>query len=80
VNGFNELTDKDAQLQRFQVDNLTRKALSVREKTVDQKFLAALDHGLPQCSGVALGIDRLIMLALKINHIEQTMSFPVDRC
>jgi lysyl-tRNA synthetase class 2 len=80
VNGFNELTDKDAQLQRFQVDNLTRKALSIREKPVDQKFLAALDHGLPQCSGVALGVDRLIMLALKIKHIEQTMSFPVDRC
>jgi len=80
VNGFNELTDKDTQLERFQDDNIARKTLSIGDKPIDHNFLAALSHGLPQCSGVALGIDRLIMLALKIKHIERAISFPVDRC
>jgi len=80
VNGFNELTDSDAQLVRFQKDNMQRKVLSLQEKPIEKNFISALSKGLPQCSGVALGIDRLIMLALKTNHIEQVISFPVARC
>jgi lysyl-tRNA synthetase class 2 len=80
VNGFNELTDVDAQLARFQEDNKKRKELFFKEKAMDENFLAALDHGLPRCSGVALGIDRLIMLLLKAEHIEQVISFPIERC
>jgi len=80
VNGFNELTDMDLQHQRFQCDNLERQRISLPEKPIDKDFLMALSHGLPQCSGVALGIDRLIMLALKVDHIEQVISFPIDRC
>lgn len=80
VNGFNELRDVDTQLDRFQKDNLQRKLLSLQEKPIEQNFISALSKGLPQCSGVALGIDRLIMLALRANHIEQVISFPVARC
>ncbi len=79
VNGFNELTDIDVQLERFQQDNVKRKKMLLKEKRIDANFISALSHGLPPCSGVALGVDRLIMLALKADHIEQVISFPVDR-
>jgi len=79
VNGFNELTKSTSQLQRFQEDNVKRKQLKRQEKNIDKNFIAALSHGLPQCSGVALGVDRLIMLALKAQHIEQVISFPIVR-
>lgn len=80
VNGFNELTDADKQLDRFQIDNLQRNKLSLQVKPIEKNFIAALSQGLPQCSGVALGVDRLIMLALKAKHIEEVVSFPVARC
>lgn len=80
VNGFNELTDSHIQLKRFQEDNVKREGLSLSIKPIDKHFIAALSQGLPQCSGVALGIDRLVMLALKAEHIEQVISFPIDRC
>ncbi len=79
VNGFNELTDAKHQLQRFQQDNSQRNKLGLLEKRIDNNFISALSYGLPQCSGVALGIDRLIMLVLKAEHIEQVISFPVER-
>jgi len=78
VNGYNELTDADNQLQRFQEDNENRKQFGLAEKPVDSHFMSALIHGLPQCSGVALGIDRLIMLALKAEHIEHVLSFAIE--
>ena len=80
VNGFNQLTHVDLQLERFQEDNRKRKILSLQEKPIETNFIAALTQGLPECSGVALGIDRLIMLTLKAEHIEQVVSFPIDRC
>jgi lysyl-tRNA synthetase class 2 len=80
VNGFNELTDVDIQLQRFQEDNNKRKQLSLAQRPIDINFISALSEGLPQCSGVALGIDRLIMLALSSEHIEKVISFPIERC
>ena len=78
VNGFNELTDATQQLARFNLDNERRKENGLVEKPIDRNFLAALNSGLPQCSGVALGIDRLLMLALGLEHIEQVMSFTVE--
>ncbi len=78
VNGFNELTSEIEQIKRFQKDNKKRKLLLMPEKSIDDNFISALAHGLPQCSGVALGVDRLIMLALKADNIEQVISFPVD--
>ena len=80
VNGFNELTDAEVQLERFESDNRKRKTLFLPEMPIDKNFISALSQGLPQCAGVALGIDRLIMLALKAEHIEQVVSFPIERC
>jgi len=80
VNGFNELTDVDDQFERFQEDNKQRETLALEEKVIDNNFIEALSAGLPECSGVAVGIDRLIMLALKVDHIEQVISFPIERC
>ena len=79
VNGFNELTNADSQTQRFHEDNQQRVKLGMKAKPIDNNFISALEHGLPQCSGVALGIDRLIMLALHATHIEQVISFSIDQ-
>jgi lysyl-tRNA synthetase class 2 len=79
VNGFNELTDVDTQLVRFEQDNQKRKQLGLPIREIDSNFIDALHSGLPQCSGVALGIDRLIMLALDKNSIGEVISFPIDR-
>ncbi|MGS2719282.1 elongation factor P--(R)-beta-lysine ligase [Paraglaciecola aestuariivivens] len=75
ANGFNELTDAKEQLMRFEQDNQIRVANGLEAMPIDHAFLAALTHGLPQCSGVALGIDRLIMLALQSEAIEQVIAF-----
>jgi len=78
VNGFNELTDRKKQIERFQEDNKKRKQVSMQEKPIDDNFISALSCGLPQCSGVALGVDRLIMLALKAKNITEVITFPVS--
>ena len=80
ANGFRELTDAREQRQRFEQDNRRRAEKGLPEQPVDQLLLAALEHGLPDCSGVALGIDRLIMLALKAESLSDVIAFPVDRC
>lgn len=79
VNGFHELTDADEQVKRFKSDNHFRQQKGLEEKAIDGHFIAALRSGLPECSGVALGIDRLVMLALNCQHIEQVLSFPISR-
>lgn len=78
-NGYWELTDPDEQRQRFADDNRQRKATGKPEMAVDQAFLAALDNGLPECSGVALGLDRLLMLKLGASSIEDVLAFPAER-
>ncbi|MDE3272753.1 elongation factor P--(R)-beta-lysine ligase [Pseudoalteromonas sp. G4] len=79
ANGFDELTEADEQRQRFIDDNNKRKVQGLAEVTVDERFLAALSHGLPQCSGVALGVDRLLMLALNAKRISDVIAFDVER-
>jgi lysyl-tRNA synthetase class 2 len=76
-NGYGELTDADEQRARFQADNTKRRQRGQRELPIDEKFLAALQAGLPPCSGNALGFDRLLMLALGLDRIDRTMAFPV---
>ena len=78
VNGFHELTDAKLQLSRFNRDNKTRIAKGLPSKVIDNNFIQALSHGLPQCSGVALGIDRLVMLAVNVTHINQVISFNIE--
>lgn len=79
ANGFHELTDAREQRMRFEQDNRKRAALGLPQHPLDENLLAALEHGLPDCSGVALGVDRLIMLALKAERLSEVIAFPVDR-
>lgn len=75
ANGFHELTDAREQLQRFQAENRRRKLSGKNESHIDKNFIDALTHGLPECSGVALGIDRLLMAFTNSKNIEQVLSF-----
>ncbi|MEG0281446.1 MAG: elongation factor P--(R)-beta-lysine ligase [Morganella sp. (in: enterobacteria)] len=79
ANGFRELTDAAEQRQRFERDNRKRASLGLAEQPIDENLLAALEHGFPECAGVALGVDRLIMLALGAERISDVIAFPVGR-
>ena len=78
ANGFHELTDAEQQKQRFINDNEIRQQLDMEKRAIDERFISALEYGLPACSGVALGIDRLIMLALSAEKIDDVITFPVS--
>lgn len=80
ANGFHELQDAQEQLSRFEHDNIIREKEGLQPQPIDQHLIDALTHGLPNCAGVALGIDRLIMLAINKQHINQVISFDVNRC
>ncbi|MBE1300975.1 MAG: elongation factor P--(R)-beta-lysine ligase [Alteromonadaceae bacterium] len=80
ANGFHELQDATEQEKRFASDNHIRATMGIEPAKIDTHFLAALQHGLPRCAGVALGVDRLLMLKMDADHIGTTMAFPVDRC
>ncbi|OTA20250.1 lysyl-tRNA synthetase [Xenorhabdus beddingii] len=77
ANGFRELTDSHEQRLRFEQDNRKREAMGLPVQPIDEYLLAALAHGMPDCSGVALGVDRLIMLALGAERISEVIAFPV---
>ena len=72
-NGFWELSDAREQRARFLADNRERAQLGLAEMPLDKEFLAALERGLPDCAGVALGVDRLLMLASGAAHIDEVM-------
>ncbi|ATM88410.1 elongation factor P--(R)-beta-lysine ligase [Yersinia massiliensis] len=78
ANGFHELTDGDEQLQRFEQDNRSRAKRGLPQNPIDMNLIAALKHGLPDCSGVALGVDRLVMLALNAERLSDVIAFPVN--
>ena len=80
ANGFHELTDANEQLQRFKADNEERSSNKLTVQPIDHHLINALEAGLPGCAGVALGVDRLIMLALNQSHIEQVIAFDITRC
>ena len=79
ANGFHELADAAEQRSRFTHDLEERTARRLPAVPVDERFLAALAHGLPECSGVALGFDRLVMCAVGAKHIDEVLAFPFDR-
>ncbi|MGD8785039.1 MAG: EF-P lysine aminoacylase EpmA [Thioalkalispiraceae bacterium] len=78
ANGFYELTDKDQQLKRMQEENQQRLAIGKLQIDIDQSFLAALEEGLPVCSGVAVGFDRLVMVVTTKHTIREVQSFIID--
>ncbi len=75
ANGYFELLDAAEQRQRFEHDNARRREYGLPERPLDERLLAALDHGLPSCSGVALGVDRLLMLAAGVREIREVLAF-----
>ena len=74
-NGYFELTDPLEQRRRFEADNAKRLAAGATERPLDEWLLAALEQGLPDCSGVALGFDRLLMLATGRTDIRDAIAF-----
>lgn len=80
ANGFHELCDAAEQRRRFERDLRRRAALGLDAVTLDERLLAALEYGLPPCSGVALGVDRLLMLAAGVHTIDEVLSFPLTHC
>lgn len=75
ANGYDELLDASELRQRFEQDNQQRQHLGKALMPIDERLLAAMAAGLPQCVGVALGLDRLLMLMLKQNNIQQVQLF-----
>ena len=79
ANGFHELGDAGEQRRRFEAENAARQALGLPVMPVDENLLAALEAGLPDCAGVALGFDRLAMLAAGKTALAEVLAFPVER-
>jgi lysyl-tRNA synthetase class 2 len=75
-NCFSELTDPIEQEQRFRVELTERKSLGKTEYPMDEDFIDALKAGLPDVAGIAVGVDRLIMLMADVPTIAETMFFP----
>jgi len=79
ANGYQELADADEQLRRFERENRLRGIRGEETAPIDSRLIDALRQGLPECSGVALGIDRLLMSILKLERIEAVLAFDADR-
>ena len=79
ANGFHELGDAVEQRCRFAQENAARRAARLPVMPVDEHLLAALEFGLPDCAGVALGFDRLVMLATRKTSLAEVLAFPLDR-
>jgi len=75
ANRYHELSDVDEQKKRFEQQSQKHK----EQRPLDERFIAALEQGLPDCSGVAIGLDRVLMLKLKAENIESTLSFGFEQ-
>jgi len=80
ANGFHELQDSAEQLARFEADNVQRVEYGLKAVPIDKCLIAALQHGLPDCAGVAIGLDRLItVLSGDVSALEEVISFSWSR-
>jgi elongation factor P--(R)-beta-lysine ligase len=79
ANGFHELACAREQRDRFERDLEERRRLGLPAAVLDERLLAALETGMPDCSGVALGFDRTLMLAAGAGHIDAVLPFPIER-
>lgn len=79
ANGYWELTDPGEQYRRFEADHRYRASHKLHVYPYEERLVAALDAGLPECAGVALGVDRLLMLAGGYTRIEEVIAFPIER-
>jgi lysyl-tRNA synthetase class 2 len=78
ANGFHELADANEQRSRFESDLERRSKMGIKQVPMDENLLSALGSGIPDCSGVALGIDRLLMRLTGVGHIREVLAFPLD--
>jgi lysyl-tRNA synthetase class 2 len=78
ANGFHELVQPKEQRGRFAQDLALRRARGQVQPPLDENLLAALENGMPDCAGVALGFDRLVAIALGANRLADAMSFDID--
>mgnify|MGYP003397760937 FL=1 len=78
ANAYDELIDADVLRSRFEADNQTRQQLGLTIMPIDEHLLAALPH-MPECAGIALGLDRLLMIATQKMRLSDVISFPADR-
>jgi elongation factor P--(R)-beta-lysine ligase len=78
ANGFVELADTAEQRARFERDNLARARRGLPVQPIDERLLAALASGLPDCAGVAVGFDRVLMLAAGAQRIDDVLPFPTE--
>jgi lysyl-tRNA synthetase class 2 len=78
ANGFGELTDADLQRRRFVADQARKQALYGTIYPIDEGFIDALAFGLPESAGIALGVDRLVMLASGAERIDDVLWAPVE--
>ncbi len=79
ANGYHELLDPQVLRARNAAGNLDRGRDGKPALPEESRLLAAMDYGLPACCGVALGFDRLVMIAAKARHLAEVMAFPIDR-
>lgn len=78
-NGFGELVDADEQRARFEQDQQARRGRGLPEYPIDERFLAALERGIPSAAGNAIGLDRLFALCLGTREIAEALAFPADQ-
>lgn len=79
ANGYWELTDAEEQQRRFEADHRYRAMQKLHVYPYEERLVAALEEGMPDCAGVALGVDRLLMLAGGYQRIEEVIAFPIER-
>jgi lysyl-tRNA synthetase class 2 len=79
ANGYHELVDAAEQRARFERDVARRVSRHAACPPIDERLLAALDHGLPDCAGVAMGMDRLLGVLMDADDLASTFAFPFDR-
>lgn len=78
ANGFHELANADEQRSRFTQDLATRRTRGQVQPPLDERLLTALQCGMPDCAGVALGFDRLVAIALGASRLSEAMAFSID--
>jgi lysyl-tRNA synthetase class 2 len=76
-NGYFELSNPVEQKKRFDFEQKLRKKKDLPEANIDRHFLNAIEHGLPDCSGIAIGLDRLLMIMTESKTIDKVITFPI---
>lgn len=79
ANGYHELADAKEQARRFVEDQQNRLTMKLPQVVQDERLVSALESGFPDCAGIALGIDRLVLLAAKGDRMADVVSFMLDR-